>query len=165
MLGTLMFVSKIIMEAVPNVHFLGTLIVVYTLVYRVEALIPIYVFVAITGVYSGFAVWWMPYLYIWTLLWGLVMLVPKRLPLKYLAPVCVALSCLHGLAFGALYAPMQALFYGMDMTATLAWIASGFPFDVMHALGNLVAGVLVVPLSLTLDKLESRFSGVRRIVK
>ena len=153
MLGTLMFVSKIIMEAVPNVHFLGTLIVVYTLVYRVEALIPIYVFVAITGVYSGFAVWWIPYLYIWTVLWGLIMLVPKRIPIRFSVPICLALSCLHGLAYGALYAPIQALFYGMDAKATVAWIISGFPFDLMHALGNLVAGVLIAPLALTLDKL------------
>jgi energy-coupling factor transport system substrate-specific component len=165
MLGALMFCSKIIMEALPNIHLLGMLTMVYTLAFRFKALIPIYIYVILNGIFSGFSLWWIPYLYIWTVLWGLVMLVPKRIPIKYLVPICLVLSCLHGLAYGALYAPAQALFYGMSMKATLAWIVSGFPFDVMHALGNLVAGVLIAPLALTLDKLESRFSGQRRIVK
>ena len=79
MLGALMFISKIIMELLPNIHLLGTFIMVYTLVFRRKALIPIYVFVLITGLYSGFATWWIPYLYIWAILWGFAMLLPKRL--------------------------------------------------------------------------------------
>ena len=34
MLGTVMFVSKVIMELLPNIHLLGMLTMVYTLVYR-----------------------------------------------------------------------------------------------------------------------------------
>ena len=53
MLGGLMYISKMIMEFLPNVHLLGTFIVAFTVVYRQKALFPIYVFVFITG----FAFW------------------------------------------------------------------------------------------------------------
>ena len=41
MLGAVMYVSKIIMELVPNVHLLGVFIVAFTVVYRQKALYPI----------------------------------------------------------------------------------------------------------------------------
>ena len=71
MLGTIMFVSKIVMEALPNIHLLGTLTMTYTVVYRKKALIPLYVYVFLNGLYAGFSLWWVPYLYIWTILWGI----------------------------------------------------------------------------------------------
>ena len=82
MLGALLFGSKIIMEALPNIHLLGMLIMVYTIAFRLKALIPIYIYVIINGVYAGFATWWVPYLYIWTILWAATMLLPKRMPKK-----------------------------------------------------------------------------------
>ncbi|MBR2621042.1 MAG: hypothetical protein IKC97_01560, partial [Clostridia bacterium] len=53
MLGALMFCSDLIMEALPNIHLLGMLIVVYTIVFRRKALIPLYVYVLLMGVFSG----------------------------------------------------------------------------------------------------------------
>ena len=153
MLGTLMFASKIIMEALPNIHLLGMFIMVYTLVFRVKALLPIYVFVILTGLYAGFAVWWVPYIYIWTVLWAVTMLLPKRMPKAVAMIVYPAVCALHGLAFGTLYAPMQALFFHFSFEQTLAWIASGFWFDITHAIGNAVAGLLIVPFSALLKKL------------
>ena len=112
MLGTLMFCSKIVMEALPNIHLLGMLTITYTLVYRAKALIPIYLYVLLNGLYAGFSVWWIPYLYIWTVLWGLAMLLPRRMP-RWLACIVYPLLCaLHGLAFGTLYAPAQAWLFG-----------------------------------------------------
>lgn len=154
MLGTLMFCSKIVMEALPNIHLLGMLTMVYTIVFRSKALIPIYVYVILNGVYAGFNMWWIPYLYIWTVLWGITMLLPRKMP-KKLACVIYPLVCsLHGLAYGALYAPAQAIMYGFDFKQTVVWIAAGIPFDVLHAVGNLVAGLLIVPLSELLMKLS-----------
>lgn len=159
MLGTLMFVSKIIMEALPNVHLLGALIMIYTLVYRKQALIPIYVYVFLNGLYAGFNLWWFPYCYIWTVLWGMTMLIPKRMPIKLAIPVYMLVCALHGLMFGVLYAPFQALIYGFDFKAALAWIASGLPFDVIHAISNFWVGTLIVPLATVLNKLERKYSG------
>ena len=158
MLGALMFTSKVVMEALPNVHLLGALVMIYTIVYRVEALIPIYVYVFLNGLYAGFNTWWIPYCYVWTILWAVTMLLPRRMPKWLKAPVYMTVCALHGLAFGTLYAPFQALVFGLDWRGMLAWIASGFPFDVVHAIGNLVAGTLIVPISTVLLKLESKFS-------
>ena len=153
MLGTLMFCSKVIMEALPNIHLLGMLTMVYTIVFRKKALIPIYVYVFINGLYAGFTVWWIPYLYIWTILWGITMLLPRKMPKKVACIVYPIVCGLHGLAFGTLYAPAQALLFGMDFKQMVAWIIAGLPWDAIHGLGNLAAGILVLPLSEFLRKL------------
>ncbi len=158
MLSALMFVSKIIMEVLPNIHLLGALTMIYTIVYRKQALIPIYSYVFINGVYSGFSLWWVPYCYVWTVLWAITMLLPQNMPKKIAAPVYMCVCALHGLAFGALYAPFQALAFGLDFNGMLAWLAGGFPFDVLHAIGNFAAGTLILPISSVLLKLESKFS-------
>ena len=154
MLGALMFVSDIAMEALPNIHLLGVFIVASTVVYRFKALWPLYIYVFLNGLYAGFSMWWVPYLYVWTVLWGIVMLLPKRMP-RWLAPVVYCIVCgLHGLAFGTIYAPAQALLMGFSFEQMLAWIAAGFYFDIIHAIGNLCLGVLIIPIIHTLRLAE-----------
>ena len=51
MLGAIMFCSKILMEALPNIHIVGMLVMLYTVVFRVKAIIPIYIYVFLTGLY------------------------------------------------------------------------------------------------------------------
>ena len=68
MMGTLMYISKAVMEFLPNVHLIAAFIAVFTIVYRAKALFPIYVFVFLTGLMNGFNTWWIPYLYIWAVL-------------------------------------------------------------------------------------------------
>ena len=150
MLGAVMYVSKIIMEWIPNVHLLGMLTMAYTLVYRRKALYPIYVYVFLNGALVGFNTWWIPYLYIWTVLWAVTMLLPKKI-----APIIYMIVCaLHGFGFGILYAPSQALLYGFSFEQTLAWIASGFPFDIIHGISNFFCGMLIVPIASVLKILE-----------
>ena len=156
MLGALMFISKLVMEFLPNIHLLGMLTMVYTLAFRKRALIPIYVYVFLNGLYAGFNLWWVPYLYIWTILWGVTMLLPKKMPHKVGAVVYPVVCALHGLAFGTLYAPAQAILFRLNFQQMLAWIASGFYWDVVHAVGNLAVGLLIVPLTILLKKLNSK---------
>lgn len=153
MLGTVMFCSKIIMEVLPNIHLLGMFTMTYTVVFRKKALIPIYIYVIINGLYAGFSMWWIPYLYIWTVLWAITMLLPKNMPRKVKLVVYPAVCCIHGLAFGILYAPVQALMFGMNLRQMIAWIASGLAWDFVHCIGNLIAGMLIVPISEFLQKL------------
>ncbi len=146
MLGSLMFCSKIIMEVLPNIHLLGMLTMVYTLVFRARALIPIYIYIFLNGLYAGFDIWWMPYLYIWTILWGITMLLPKNMPRKVAAAVYPTVCALHGLAFGVLYAPAEAVMFNMSFEQTLAWLITGIPYDIIHMVGNFAAGLLILPL-------------------
>ena len=154
MLGTMMFVSKIIMEWLPNIHLLGMLTMVYTLIYRKKALIPIYLFVLLVMLFNGFSPWLVPYFYVWTVLWGVTMLLPKKMPAVLAAVVYPVVCSLHGLAFGVLYAPAQAVLFHLNFQQMLAWIAAGFYFDLLHAAGNLAAGLLILPLTKLLRKLD-----------
>ena len=156
MLGAILFCSKLIMEAAPNIHLLGMLIMTYTVVYRKKALIPLYVFVILTGVYGGFAAWWVPYLYLWTVLWGVTMLLPRNLSRGKAMVVYPVVCSLHGFLYGVLYAPGQALLFGLNFEQTLAWIGAGLPFDLIHGVSNLAAGTLVFPLSRVLLRLEKK---------
>ena len=101
MLGMVMFVSKLVMEFLPNIHLLGMLTMTYTLAFRAKALVPIYVYVFVNGLYAGFATWWIPYLYVWTVLWAVTMLLPRKMPSRIACVVYPVVWGLHGLAFGA----------------------------------------------------------------
>ncbi len=158
MLGTLMYATKVIMEVVPNVHLLGVFTVAYTVVYRKKALYPIYIYVLINGFFAGFAAWWIPYLYIWTVLWGAVMLLPRNMPEK-IRPVVYMLVCAaHGFLFGTLYAPAQAILFGLNFNQMIAWIAAGLPWDIIHGISNFFCGVLIVPIISVLQRAE-RFTA------
>ena len=158
MLGAILFCSKLLMEWAPNIHFIALFIIVFTLVYRKKALVPIYVFVLLTGVYGGFNVWWVPYLYIWLPLWALALLLPRKTPPLLLTALAMLLGALHGICYGVLYAPAQALFFKMNFQTTVAWILSGTLFDLLHAAGNLAACTLTVPLYRLLWRLERKYT-------
>lgn len=154
MLGAMMFASKIAMEVLPNIHLLGVFTIAFTVVYRQKALYPIYIYVVLNGLFAGFNTWWVPYLYIWTLLWGATMLLPKSLPKKAKPFVYMGLCALHGFLYGTLYAPAQALFFGLSFKATIAWIISGIPYDIIHGVSNFVCGLLICPIISVLKKAE-----------
>ena len=141
-----MYASKMIMEIAPNVHLLGTFVIAFTIVYRKKALYPIYVFVLLTGVYAGFATWWIPYLYLWTILWGITMLLPKNMPKKIRPLVYMSVCAAHGFLYGPLYAPAQALFFGLNLEGTVAWIVAGLPWDCVHGISNFFCGMLILPI-------------------
>lgn len=146
MLGAVMYVSKMIMELIPNVHLLATFIVAFTIVYRQKALYPIYVYVFLNGLFSGFAAWWIPYLYVWTVLWAFVMVLPKKMPRKAEPFVYMAVCAAHGFLFGTLYAPAQAIIFGLSFQGMIAWILAGLPWDFMHGMSNFFCGALILPL-------------------
>ena len=158
MLGTLMYCSKLVMEWAPNIHLTAMFITAITVVYRAKALIPIYIFVLLALLFGGFSPFMAPYLYVWTVLWGVVMLLPRRMKPALAAAVYIGVCTLHGLLFGVLYAPLYALLAHLTREGMLAWIAAGFYFDILHAAGNFAAGFLILPMIKLLLKLEKRKS-------
>ena len=156
LLAALMCVGDFAMEWLPNIHLVGVLITVSTIVYRHYALMPIGVYVVIQGVYGGFDLWWIPYLYIWAVLWGMVMLVPRKLPVTIRFGLYVIACSLHGFLFGTLYAPAQVLiFFGGDFSKMIPWIISGLSFDIMHGIGNFVLGsALIYPMVKILERAD-----------
>ena len=150
-----MYASKVIMEFAPNVHLLGVFTVSFTVVYRKKALYPIYTYVLLNGLFCGFSTWWLPYLYLWTLLWGAVMLLPRKMPAKIRPLVYMTVCAAHGFLFGTLYAPAQALLYSLSFRAMLAWIVAGLPWDCIHGVSNFFCGMLIMPIVSVLTKLEN----------
>ena len=158
MLGGVMYASKLIMELIPNVHLLGVLTIAYTVVYRKKALYPIYTYVMLNGIFSGFAAWWVPYLYLWTLLWGAVMILPRSIPKKVQPIVYMTICAAHGFLFGTLYAPAQAILYGLNFKGMIAWIIAGLPWDAIHGVSNFCCGILILPI-ITVLKYAERSRG------
>ena len=131
LLAALMTVLQVVMAPLPNIEPVSLLILVYTLVYGGQVFYIVYTFVLLEGLLFGFHLWWVTYLYIWTL-WAAVVLLLRRgrekPPLMW-----AAASGAFGLSFGALDAlPYLA---GGLMAAFSRWV-SGIPFDVLHCLGN-----------------------------
>lgn len=146
MLGAIMYISKFVMELFPNIHLIGVFTVAFTVVYKKKALYPIYTYVILNGVFCGFATWWIPYLYLWTVLWGIVMLLPKNMPPKVKPVVYMMVCSAHGFLFGALYAPAQALIYGLNFKSMVAWVIAGLPWDFIHGISNFFCGMLIMPI-------------------
>ena len=146
MFGAILHISQIVLAGLPNIELVSLLVIVWTRVFRFGALPGIGVFVLLQGLLYGFGIWWMSYLYIWFILWGIVMLIPQRTvrpPLR--ARGWAALSGVYGFAFGALTA-IPWLITGGPSTALAYWLA-GISFDIPHAIGNFAfALVLAVPL-------------------
>jgi hypothetical protein len=64
--------------------------------------------------------------------------------------VCAA----HGFLYGVLYAPMQALLFGLSFEGMMAWIVAGLPFDITHGISNFCCGMLIVPIVTALKMAE-----------
>jgi energy-coupling factor transport system substrate-specific component len=160
-LGALMFVLKTAMTPLPSIHPVGVLTAAYTIAYRRKALYPLYIYILLDGLLHGFSPWWMPYLYIWAVLWGFVMLIPRkaRENRRIAVPVCIAVCGLHGLMFGLLYLPFWALYMSFTSQQALAWWIMGLGFDLTHCLSNAAMGFLVVPIAELLRRLEAGSGG------
>lgn len=150
--AALMIAGKEALAFLPNVEVVSLFLIVYTAVYRAYALIPLYVFVAVEAVIYPYPVTVIMYLYVWLFLFGAVMLLPRDRTLP--APVYAVISGLFGLLFGVLCAPVQAAYFWLNFEGTLAWIAAGLPFDLVHAAGNFALGFLAYPLIRLLKRLE-----------
>ena len=156
MFGGMMFASKVLMARIPNVHLIALFIMVLTTVYRFKALFPIAIYILLEGLVYGFSVWWIPYLYLWPLLWGVVMLLPKNLSDRWRLILYPVFGLLHGLSFGTLFAPVHALAFRLSFQGMIAWIAAGFPWDVVHGVSNFVIAFLSVPLIRLIRKLDHK---------
>ncbi len=146
LLGAIMYASKLFMEVLPNIHLLGTLTIAYTIAFKKKALYPIYIYVFINGLLSGFSLWWIPYLYIWTLLWGIVMVLSDKIDVYRYLYCYMIINALHGFLFGTMYAPLQAIVFHLSFDEMIAWIVAGIPFDIIHGISNFFCGLLIVPI-------------------
>ena len=153
LLTPLLFVAQVALAFLPNIELVSLLIIVYTLAFRHKVLYVIYAFAVLEGLLYGFTMWWITYLYVWTVLAALAWAFRRmQSPLGW-----AVLSGAFGLGFGALCElPFIAV---IGWRAAFAAWASGIPFDLMHCGGNFLAAlVLVAPLRRLMARLTAALS-------
>ena len=60
--------------------------------------------------------------------------------------IYMLVSAAHGFLYGTLYAPAQAVMFGLNLEGTIAWIIAGLPWDMIHGVSNFFCGILIVPI-------------------
>lgn len=151
MLAAIMTALQAAMAALPNIEPVSLLVLVYALVFGRDVFYIIYTFVLLEGLLYGFHLWWVTYLYIWTL-WALAVLLISRG--RERGPLLWAVaSGAFGLSFGALCA---LPYLAGGLWAAFAYWTSGIPFDLLHCAGNFCLTLaLERPLYTLLTKLRN----------
>jgi len=124
------------------------LVIIYTQIFGKKVFFIIYAFAILEGLIYGFGVWWLMYLYVWSLL-SIVVLQFKKQESVILWTI---VSGGFGFIFGLLCS-IPYFFIGGFPMAMAYWIA-GIPFDLLHGVGNIaVVLVLYKPIFHLLKKL------------
>ena len=149
MLGAIAFVCQVSLIFLPNIEVVSILFIVYTRTFGKKALFPIYVFVLHEGIFWGFGSWWIMYLYIWTILWGISMIFHRNDS----SIAWAVINGAYGLCFGALCSITQGILFGIG--SGFAYFISGIPFDIVHCIGNFFTALfLYKPLTILLSKVR-----------
>ena len=149
LLGALLFVVQVVFGFLPNIELVSLLVILYTRVYGWKVLYPIYLFVALEGMFYGITTWFIHYLYIWTIL-AIVTMIFRRVEMP---AAWVLINTAFGFSFGALCA-IAYLFMGGPSVAIAYWI-HGILYDLLHAVGNCITAiVLYKPLHHLLLRLQ-----------
>ena len=154
MLTGLLFACQVALAFLPNIELVTLLIILYTQLYRKKAFFIIYAFVLLEGLAYGFGLWWFNYLYVWSLLACLVLLVRSTA-----RGVWCLLSGAYGLAFGALCALPYFVTGGVG--GGVAYWVMGIPYDLAHCAGNVAACFLLYrPLRAALARCVQWQTGI-----
>ena len=150
-LGALTFALQVAMAPLPNIEPVSLLVMIFAVVFGWKSLYPVYVFVAMEILFYGISTWNVYYLYVWTVLALVAILMRKSTnPLAW-----ALLSGVFGLFFGALCGIVD-IFIGGFAYAASKWV-SGIPFDLLHCGGNFgIALIMFKPLRNLLEKLYRR---------
>jgi energy-coupling factor transport system substrate-specific component len=89
------------------------------------------------------------------------MLLPKKMSPKAAVIVYATVCSLHGFLFGILYAPAQAIMFGLDFKGLITWISAGAIFDTVHGVSNFFAGLLVLPMAKLLKRIDKSKSVIQ----
>lgn len=142
-LGALAFAAKVAMAALPNIEPVTLLLILATLAFGARAFITCGIYILLEGLFYGFSTWWIPYLYAWPLLVLLTLLFRKRKNCFFWA----IFAAVYGFSFGFLFLPVNYFVYDMASHPELltVYILNDIPFDALHAAGNFVSVLLLLP--------------------
>lgn len=65
-LSALLIIGQVALGFLPNIEVVTLLVIAYTLVFGKKVFFIIYIFVLVEGLIYGFGLWWINYLYVWS---------------------------------------------------------------------------------------------------
>ncbi|MDD4113493.1 MAG: hypothetical protein PHC56_10765 [Herbinix sp.] len=150
-MAALLIVLQVGLSFLPNIELVSLIVILCTIIYGWKTLYIIYIFVIAEGLIFGFGLWWVNYLYVWTILMLLTMLFrDKQSPFLW-----AIISGAFGLSFGLLCSIPYLFIGGVPMA--VSYFISGIPFDAIHCVSNyIITLVLIKPLYLFLDWLNRK---------
>ncbi len=137
LLAALTFALQVAMAQLPNIEPVSLLLMVFTRVFGLKALLIAYVFVLLEVLLYGLSLWTINYLYVWAVL-CVVVYALRALDSPVLWAV---ISGAFGLLFGLLCAIPYLFVGGPGLAAS--YFISGIPFDLVHCAGNFVLALLL----------------------
>lgn len=148
LLSAILLIGQMGMSFLPNIEPVTCLVIIYTLVYKKRVFPMIYTFVILEGMVFGFGIWWVSYLYIWSILAILTLFLQKNRSVVVWAVVAGG----FGLLFGALCAIPYLIAGGWG--AAFSYWSAGIPYDIIHCVGNFtITLVIFQPVSQVLKRL------------
>lgn len=141
--------AKILLSPIAGVEMVTLLLILSTLYFRKKMPYMLLGYLLIEGILNGFSIWWVMYIYIWSLL----------VLLTYLFRNMTSIWCwsifsgVFGIIFGALCCPIYFITNGVEVG--IAWWIAGLPTDILHGVSNFVLClVLFKPLNNILGYLK-----------
>lgn len=122
-----------------NVEIVTLLIILYTLFFGKKVFFAIYSFVLIEGILYGFGIWWIMYLYVWTILALLTLCFKQQKSVWFWS----IFSAFYGLSFGALCSIPYFFIGGASMA--FGWWVAGIPADILHGVSNFILCLILFP--------------------
>lgn len=68
LLGAMMMATQVALAALPNIHLVAVFVILAALLFGWKSLCSVYIFVLLEGLIYGFSMWFINYLYVWTVL-------------------------------------------------------------------------------------------------
>ncbi|HIR92452.1 MAG TPA: hypothetical protein IAB98_03390 [Candidatus Egerieimonas intestinavium] len=136
-LTAVVFVAQVLMGFLPNLELVTLLLLLYTVMFGRKVFFIIYVFVLLEGFFYGFGLWWINYLYVWSVQALITLIFRKQDSVVFWS----ILSGFYGITFGALCA-IPYFFMGGASSAFAYWV-SGVAYDIPHCIGNVLLCLLL----------------------
>ena len=147
-IAALIFSTKVALSSLPNINLNALFIILATVYFGWKALYAVEVYILLEGLFFGFSIWWICYLYIWPMLVLTVMMFRRNRS----SLIWAVVAGVYGLLFGPfMYLGYFALVGGWSGYIAM-WIA-GIPYDLVHAISNFTTVLLLFkPLSRVMDR-------------
>ena len=146
-LTAIVLVGQVAMAFLPNVEIVTLLFLVYALVLGKKVFYIIYVFALLEGIIYGFGMWWINYMYVWSVQAMVTLIFRKQTSVMFWS----ILSGFYGITFGALCS--IPYFFAGGPSAAFAYWVSGIAYDLPHCIGNVVICLaLYKPLRYVLEQ-------------